>query len=59
MLEDVCTKHRADDDTAEAIKIINDNSRSKEAIVGSHTCHHHIANQEIGLSHCHTLPIRK
>ena len=52
MLEDVGAQHRANDDTAEAIEIINGDSRSEEAVVGSHTSHHHIANQKIGLRHC-------
>ena len=59
MLEDVCAQHRADDDTAEAIEIINSDSRCEEAVVGSHTRHHHIANQEIGLSHCHIMFLRR
>ena len=59
VLEDVCTKHRADDDTAKAIKIINGDCRSEEAIVGSHACHHHIANQEIGLRHCHVVLLHR
>ena len=59
MLEDVGAQHRANDDTAEAIEIINGDSRSEEAVVGSHTSHHHIANQEIGLSHCHIMLLRR
>ena len=59
MLEDVCAKNRADNDTAESIEIINSNSCSEEAVVGSHTCHHHITNQKIGLSHCHVMLLRR
>mgnify|MGYP006896752099 CR=1 FL=1 len=55
MLEDVGAQHRAYDDTAEAIEIINGDSRSEEAVVGSHTSHHHIANQKIGLRHRHIV----
>ena len=55
MLEDVGAQHRAYDDTAEAIEIINGDSRSEEAVVGSHTSHHHIANQKICLSHRHIV----
>ena len=55
MFEDVCTQHRADDDTAKAIEIVNGNSRGKKAVVGSHASHHHIANQEISLRHCHIV----
>ena len=58
MLEDVGAQHRANDDTAEAIEIINGDSRSEEAVVGSHTSHHHIANQKIGLRHCHIMFLR-
>ena len=58
MLEDVGAQHRAYDDTAEAIEIINGDSRSEEAVVGSHTSHHHIANQEIGLRHRHIMFLR-
>ena len=59
MLEDVGTQHRADDDAAEAIEIINGDSLGEEAVVGSHTCHHHIANQKIGLSHRHIVLLRR
>jgi len=58
MLEDVGAQHRAYDDTAKAIEIINGDSRSEEAVVGSHTTHHHIANQKIGLRHCHIMFLR-
>ncbi len=27
----------------------------EKAVIGSHTSHHHIANQEIGLRHCHIV----
>ena len=59
MFEDISTQQGADDDTAEAIEIINGDSRSEEAVVGSHTSHHHIANQEIGLRHCHIVFLRR
>ena len=49
MLENIGTQHRADDDAAEAIEIVNGYSSCEETVVGSHTCHHHIANQEIAL----------
>ena len=55
MFEDVSTKYRTDDDTTEAIEIINGDRRSKETVVGSYASHHHIANQKIGLSHCHIV----
>ena len=49
----------ADDDTAEAIKIVNGYSSCEETVVGSHTSHHYIANQEIGLCHCHVMLLRR
>ena len=58
MLEDVGTQYRADDDTAEAIEIINGYSLSEKAVVGPHTSHHHIANQEISLRHRHIVFLR-
>ena len=48
MFKNISTQHRADDDSAEAIEIVNGYSSCEETVVGSHTCHHHIANQEIG-----------
>ncbi len=59
MLEDVGTQQGADDDTAETIKIINGYGGCEEAVVGSHARHHQIANQEIGLSHCHIMLLRR
>ena len=59
MLEDVGAQHRANDDTAEAIEIINGDSRSEEAVVGSHTSHHNVTNQKIGLGHCHIVFLRR
>ena len=59
MFEDVGTKYSADNDTAKAIKIVNGYSSCEEAVVGSHTSHHHIANQEIGLCHCHVMLLRR
>ena len=55
MLENVGAQHRANDDTAEAIEIINGDSRSEEAVVGSHTSHHQVANQKISLGHRHIV----
>ena len=55
MLEDVCTEHRADNDTAQAIKIVDGDRRGEETVVGSYASHHHIANQKIGLRHCHIV----
>ena len=59
MFEDIGTQHRADDDTTEAIEIINCYSGGKKAVIGSHTSHHHITNQEIGLRHCHIVFLRR
>ena len=59
MLENVGTQHRADDDTAEAIEIINCYSGGKKAVVCSHTSHHNVTNQEIGLGHCHIVFLRR
>ena len=58
MFENVGTQYCADDDTAKAIKIINGYSGCEEAVVGSNARHHHIANQEIGLCHCHIMLLR-
>ena len=58
MLEDVCTEHRADNDTAQAIKIVDGDRRGEETVVGSYASHHHIANQKIGLRHCHIVFLR-
>ena len=59
MLENVGTQHRADDDTAEAIEIINCYSGGKKAVVCSHTSHHNVTNQKIGLGHCHIVFLRR
>ena len=59
MFKNISIQHRADDDAAEAIEIVNGYSSCEETVVGSHTCHHHIANQEIGLSHCHIMLLRR
>ena len=59
MLEDVGAQHRANDDTAEAIEIVNSYSSGEEAVVGSHTSHDHIANQKIGLRHRHIVFLRR
>ena len=59
MLEDVCTEHRADNDTAQAIKIVDGDRRGEETVVGSYASHHHIANQKIGLRHCHVMLFRR
>jgi len=55
MFEDVGTQHSADDDTDKTIEIINSDSRSKEAVVGSYTSHHQVANQKISLGHRHIV----
>ena len=55
MFKDVGTQHRADDDTAKAIEIVNGYGGCEKAVVGSYTSHHHIANQEISLSHRHIM----
>jgi len=55
MFKDVGTQHRADDDTAKAIEIVNGYGGCKKAVVGSYTSHHHIANQKISLSHRHIM----
>ena len=44
MLEYVCAQHCTDDDTTEAIEIVNSDGLSEKTIVGSHSSHHHIAN---------------
>ena len=59
MFEDVASQHRADDDTTETIEVVNGYSGCEETIVGSHTCHHHVANQKIGLSHSHIMFLRR
>ena len=59
MFEDVGPQHRADNDSAEAIEIINGDSSCEETVVGSHARHHHIANQEIGLRHRHIVFLRR
>ena len=58
MFEDIGTQHRANDNSAEAIEIINSYCGREKAVVGSHTRHHHIANQEIGLRHRHVMLLR-
>ncbi len=59
MFEDVGTQHRADNNAAKAIEIINSDSLSEEAIVSSHARHHHIANQKVGLRHRHIMLLRR
>ena len=59
MLEDVGTQHRADDDTTEAIDIVNCNGIRKEAIVCPHTSHHHVSNKEVSLRHRHIMLLRR
>ena len=57
--ENVGTQHRADNDTAKTIEIINGDSRSKETVIGSYASHHQIANQEISLRHRHVMLLRR
>ena len=59
VLENIGTKHCADDDTAETIEIVNSNSCCKETVVGSHASHHYIANEEICLRHRHIVFLRR
>ena len=55
MLEYVGTQHRADDDTAKSIDVVNCNGIRKEAIVCPHTSHHHVSNKEVSLRHRHIM----
>ena len=57
-LEDVCTKGCADDDSTETETVICQNGGSEEAVIGTNKGHHHIANQEVRLRHCHIVLLR-
>ena len=57
--ENVGTQHRADNDTAKTIEIVNGYGGCEEAVVGSYARHHQIANQEISLRHRHVMFLRR
>ena len=45
-LEDVGSKGCADDDSTKSETVVCQDGRGKEAIIGTHKGHHHIANAE-------------
>ena len=59
MLEDVGTQHRADDDTAETVDVVNCYGIRKETIVCPHTSHHRVSNKEVSLGHRHIMLLRR
>ena len=54
-LEHIGSQTGADNNPTQSEAIIRQYGCSQETIVGSDNGHHHVANQEIGLRHCHIV----